>query len=339
MITRIKPLITADELKKILPVSHDAALTRSDGVRQIKSVLDGDDARKIFIVGPCSADDYGAVCEYAEKLKKVADKIKSKILTVMRVYTAKPRSRGEGYMGLLHSPNGSSGKTDLSGGLVAMRKLHINVLEIGLPTADEVLYTDLALYTDDLLSYVTVGARTAEDPMHRFIASGLDVPVGIKNPIDGNIGELADSIFAASKRNEFIFDRSIVQTSGNAHVHGLLRGAVDKKGNNIPNCGYNEIMHASEIFGSHGLNCGVIVDTGHSNSGKNPDMVRSILSDIIEHHSDGAYNAFVKGVMIESYLSGGSTSASDPKRGVSVTDPCLSFSQTEELLLSAAEKL
>ncbi|MDE6200976.1 MAG: 3-deoxy-7-phosphoheptulonate synthase [Clostridiales bacterium] len=339
MLERIKPLISADELKKQLPVSDKAARVRDDGVRQIKAVLDGTDSRKIFIVGPCSADDPDAVCEYAQKLKAVADKIQDKILTVMRVYTAKPRSRGDGYMGLLHSPNAKSGNIDFQAGIVAMRKLHIDVTEIGLPTADEMVYSQMAPYTDDLLSYVTIGARTAEDPMHRFTASGLDVPIGIKNSLGGNMTELAGSIHAASKSNEFIFDRSIVRTSGNAYVHGVLRGAVDLDGNNIPNCGYDKVMRAAKDFKSQGVNCGVIVDTGHANSGKNPSMVRGILADIVGHFADGEYNAFVKGIMIESYLLGGSKAVTDSGRGISVTDPCLSFAETEDLLLYAAAAL
>lgn len=339
MLQRIKPLISADELKRQLPITEKATSVRENGVRQIKAVLDGKDARKIFIVGPCSADDPDAVCEYAQRLKAVADKIQDKILTVIRVYTAKPRSRGDGYMGLLHSPYPNSDKIDLFAGLIAMRKLHLNVLEVGLPTADEMVYPELVPYTDDLLSYVTIGARTAEDPMHRFTASGLDAPIGIKNPSGGNMTELADSIHAASISNEFIFDRSIVRTSGNAYVHGVLRGAVDIDGNNIPNCGYDNILHASTVFKAHGAHCGVIVDTGHANSGKNPAMVRTILSDITTHFSDEQYSAFVKGVMIESYLMGGSKAATDVGRGISITDPCLSFTETEELLLSAADAL
>lgn len=332
-----KPLICAEELKKQLPISKKYADFIKGATDSIKAILDGKDRRKLVIVGPCSIDDCKAAMEYAQKLKRVAEKVRNELYVVMRAYTAKPRSRGEGYLGLLHSQNGAD---NLESGLAAMRKLHITVAsECELPTADEMVYPELAEYTDDVLAYITVGARSCENPTHRFVASGLDIPVGIKNPVNGNVDGLIGSVHAAKKSNEFIFCGNAVKTDGNAYAHAVLRGAVDKCGNYIKNCESVDIAQISKAFADAGETCCAIIDSGHGNSGKDISRVCDIVKNVFSCFGDCRYDAFVRGVMIESYLFDGCRLPNESGYGISVTDPCIGFEQTERLLNECAQTL
>ncbi|MDE6401000.1 MAG: 3-deoxy-7-phosphoheptulonate synthase [Clostridiales bacterium] len=243
MFYKIKPVPTAEEVKAHLPLSDGLKQRRLEFVTQTENILSGIDKRKLIIVGPCSADSESPVCEYAENLARVAQKIKSVAHVIMRVYTGKPRTRGDGYTGMIHTPDPKSGITDINSGLVAARKLHIKVAETsGLFTADEMLYPNAVEYTDDIVSYLTIGARSAQDPLHRYVASGLDFPIGVKNPIHGNVGDLVDSLYSVGKPNEFLFNDCQTRTSGNKFAHAVLRGAVDINGKNVPNYGYEYVM-------------------------------------------------------------------------------------------------
>ena len=341
MFTHVKTPMTAEELKSEYKFPEAYAKKRIIALRQICDILSGKDKRKLFIVGPCSADDPYAVVDFSVRLASAAESIKDKIFVVVRVFTSKPRTRGEGYMGLLHTPV-VGGSTDISNGLAAMRRLHMDVVrESGLFTADEILYPYAYVYADDILVYATVGARSAEDQLHRFAASGADVPVGIKNPVNGNPSELADSVYAASIPNEFFFRGAQVITSGNDHAHAVLRGFTDNRGNNIQNYGIDEALSVYTEIAARGLrNVSAIIDTGHSNSGKDPVRVPDIVGEITANikHSEN-YARFVKGIMVESYLQFGGKRPGESGYGRSITDPCLDFSATERLLYNAAEGL
>ncbi len=327
-------MISPEELKAALPLSDEYVKKRVETVACIENILTGKDARKLFIVGPCSADDPTAVCEFACKLSEVADKVKDEIFTVMRVFTAKPRTRGEGYMGIIHA-------RDMNDGLYAMRKLHIDVIkESGLFTADELLYTDLYAYIDDVVSYMTIGARSAEDQMHRFVAGGADIPIGIKNPLNGNPYDHADCIHAASISSEFMLGGKQVSVGGNKFAHAVFRGGIDRYGKNFSNYSRNDAECALRIFRERGVNTSAIIDTGHSNSDKDPSRVESIVYDVLDYTKKSRdADRFIKGFMIESYLFGGCKNHGSCGYGISVTDPCLGFAETERIMLRAADIL
>ncbi len=316
-----------------MPLSDTSVHNRENALRQIRNILDGIDKRKLFVVGPCSADNVDAVCDYAVRLAAIADAVKDKIFIVMRAYTAKTRTRGDGYLGLLHHSD-KNGDTDLAAGLAAARGLHIRIArESGLCTADELVYTDTVDHFSDVICYAAVGARTSDDPMHRFVASGLDIPVGIKNPTNGNRDELVGSVCTARASNAFMFRGEQVQTGGNAYAHAILRGAVDKNGRHLPNYGYDDVM-------SFATDCGVMIDAGHSNSGKNADKQCDVVNDVLSiAASSPDYNAAVKGVMIESYLLDGNQPLDGGDRGRSVTDACLGIDKTKKLIEFAAERI
>ena len=317
-----------------MPLSDTSVHNRDNAVRAIRDILDGKDKRKLFIVGPCSADNADAVCDYAVRLAAVAEAVKNKIFIVMRVYTAKTRTRGDGYLGLIHHAD-KNGMIDLAAGLAAARGLHIRVMrESGLCTADELVYTDAVDHLSDVVCYAAVGARTSDDPMHRFIASGLDIPVGIKNPPDGNGDELIGSVDTARSPNAFMYRGEQVQTDGNAYAHAVLRGAVDRSGEHLPNYGYDDVLRLAARCG------GVMIDAGHSNSGKDADRQADVVDDVLTAAASlPEYDAAVKGIMLESYLKDGNQPLGGGEYGKSVTDACLGIEKTERLLLSAAERI
>ena len=337
MFTPEKTLPTIAEIKERLPLPSGFALRREKAIAEIKDILDGKDKRKLFFIGPCSADDPDAVVDYAQRLARVAERVKDRIYTVMRVYTAKPRARGEGYMGLVHNPSGAV--TDIASGIYAMRKLHLSVAKnSGLFTADEMLYTELYPYADDVVAYMTVGARSAEDQTHRFVASGADIPIGIKNPPGGSPYDHADCIHAARVSSEFPYRGAQVKTSGNPYVHAVLRGGADRHGQTFGNYSFDDVIIACKIFSERGAGGGVIVDCGHANSGKRPDRSAEIAQEVVALcKKSHEYGSIVRGVMIESYIRGGSKSPFSPGYGISVTDPCIGFEETEKIMLRAAD--
>lgn len=308
----------------------------------IKKIISGKDDRMLFIVGPCSADNEDSVLDYVSRLAKLAEEVKDKIFIVPRIYTNKPRTRGEGYKGMLHSPDPHKKVTDIQAGILALRTMHARAIsESGLSAADEMLYPDNVDYIQDLLSYIAVGARSTENQQHRLVASGFDVAVGIKNPMNGSFSVLLNSIYAAQIQNEFKYGDYQVRTAGNPYAHAILRGSVDIYGNNLPNYHYEDVMRFDEMYRKQGLKFpAVIIDTNHSNSNKNAFEQVRIVKEVVgnRRHCD-RFKALVKGFLIESYIEDGNQSPDGNVYGKSITDACLGWDKTRELILSVAERL
>ncbi len=341
MFDKIKRILPPDEVKATTSLSAAQQKIKLSRDAEIRNIISGQDKRFLVVIGPCSSDNEDSVCDYVARLAKVSDKISSKVLIVPRIYTNKPRTRGEGYKGMLHQPVPTK-ETDIQEGIYAIRRMHIRAIsESGLTSADEMLYPDNLGYVDDLLSYITVGARSTENQQHRLVASGIEVPVGIKNPMNGSIPVMLNSIYAAQISNEFKYLEYQVKTCGNKYAHAVLRGAVDLFGNNIPNYHYEDVLKVSELYQKSGLsNPSVIIDTNHSNSDKKPleqvRIVREVLTNY-RHYKDFA--KFVKGFMIESYIEDGNQPAGGAEYGKSITDGCLGWAKTEKLLYEIAEKI
>lgn len=340
MFNKIKPVVSAEMARSCVPMPEGLIKQRNIALNEISDIIAGKDKRKLFIVGPCSADNIDAACDYAERLARIAERIKDKAYIVMRAYTCKQRTRGEGYMGLLHSPNPMSANVDLDAGLIASRRLHIRIASVGIFTADEIVYPQTVNYLEDVLCYASIGARSSESQVHRFAASGLDMPVGIKNPVGGSLSDLINGIHAVRMKNIFMLDGMQVETSGNASAHAVLRGAVDKSGAYIPNFGYDSVMSLYALYNKFKLSDpAVIIDAGHANSGKRPEKTAEIVSEVLDYaRRDRDCDGFVKGFMFESYLKDGNCDGYY-EYGKSITDPCLGWEKTERLLLSAADKI
>ena len=327
------------EIKEMYPINEAFARLREQKDKEVKDILSGQDDRLLLLVGPCSADNETAVLDYLTRLRKTADEVAERILIVPRVYTSKPRTTGIGYKGMLHQPD-PNGRPDLLKGLIAIRKLHMKVLEqTGFSSADELLYPENYLYLSDILSYVAIGARSVEDQQHRLIASGLDVPVGMKNPTSGDLTVMMNSIMAAQHAHTFLFSQWEVHSKGNPLAHAILRGSVNKYGRSLPNYHYEDLSQLCELYAKSGLeNPGVIIDTNHSNSGKEWDQQARIAKEVLHstRHS-GNIRRMVKGLMIESYLEDGSQKPEGGVYGLSITDPCLGWEKTEQLVCELAQ--
>lgn len=341
MFKTIQPVISAEELKRELAVPSELAAKRKRAVDTVVDIITGKDKRKLFVVGPCSADDEDAVCDYASRIARVADDIKDVIYIIIRAYTSKPRTRGDGYLGLLHAQKSLNGQVDISDGLRAMRRLHMRCAAAsGLFTADEMLYPDTTEYIDDIVSYIALGARSADDQQHRFVASGIDVAVGVKNSLNGDFFDLAGSVHAVSISNEFLYNGNQVKSNGNRAAHAVLRGAVDIYGNHIRNCCVGDIQRLYDVLDEQGIEKSVVIDAGHSNSGKNPfNQPNIILSTLKGIKNTPALNSFVKGFMLESYIEDGNQPLGGGVYGKSVTDGCLGLEKTEMLLRAAADNI
>lgn len=342
MFAKVKEIISADEIKKELPLPKKYAAKKVEFDRALKAIFCGEDNRKVLIIGPCSADNEQAVCDYVCRLALIAEKVKEKLFILPRVYTNKPRTRGEGYKGMLHSPNPQNQSTDIQAGIVALRHMHISVVEqSGLFTSDEMLYPENYSYLDDVLSYVAVGARSSENQSHRLVASGVDVPVGIKNPMNGSVPVLLNSIYAAQIPNEFKYGNYQVKTEGNPFAHAVLRGSVDIYGNNLPNYHYEDLQRLYGKYKEQGLkNPSVIIDTNHSNSNKNPFEQLRIAREVIGNMKhDSELQSFVKGFMIESYLEDGNQPPNGGVYGKSITDACIGWKKTQELIYAICDHL
>ena len=342
MFEKIKKILPAEEACEMIKLSPEMKKLKAERDQIVKDIISGKDKRKLFIIGPCSADNEDSVLDYVARLASLAEKVKDKIFIVPRIYTNKPRTRGEGYKGMLHSPDPHNNKTDIQAGILSLRHLHARAIsESGLSAADEMLYPDNVDYIQDLLSYIAIGARSTENQQHRLVASGFDVAVGVKNPMNGSQPVLLNSIYAAQIPNEFKFGDYQVRTSGNPYAHAILRGAVDVYGNNIPNYHYEDVMRFYDSYKKQGLaNPAVIIDTNHSNSGKQYIEQIRIVKEVLGNmrHCD-VFSNLVKGFLIESYIEDGNQSASENVYGKSITDGCLGWQKSEELILSAAEKL
>ena len=342
MFEEIRTIISPEEAREIVkfsPELHKLKLIRDE---EIKNIIAGKDKRLLMIIGPCSADNEESVCDYARRLAKVFDKVKDKIFIVPRVYTNKPRTRGEGYKGMLHTPNPHEHKTDIQAGILAIRKMYVRIMEeTGLSAADEMLYPDNTVYCDDLLSYTAVGARSTENQQHRLVASGSDTCVGFKNPMNGSLPVLINSIYAAQIHNEFKYQNKQVRTTGNPYAHAILRGSVDVNGNNNANYHYEDVMRLRDLYIKNGLkNPAVIIDTNHSNSGKQPLEQIRIAKEILNNKLNcKEFGEFVKGFLIESYIEDGNQDPDGTVYGKSITDGCLGWEKTERLIYDIADKL
>ncbi|HJB96023.1 MAG TPA: 3-deoxy-7-phosphoheptulonate synthase [Candidatus Mediterraneibacter intestinigallinarum] len=339
--TFIRQLPSPDEVKALEPMSEEMKKIKAGRDRLIRDVITGESDKFLVIVGPCSADNEDSVCEYTNRLAKVQEKVADRLVLVPRIYTNKPRTTGEGYKGMLHQPDPEA-KPDILAGILAIRHMHIrSISETGLTAADEMLYPDNWHYLSDILSYVAIGARSVENQEHRLMVSGLDIPVGMKNPTSGDFSVMLNSVVAAQGGHDFISRGWEVRTEGNPLTHTILRGAVNKHGNTIPNYHYEDIQLLLEKYEERNLeNPAVLIDANHSNSGKKYKQQIRIVKEILHSRRiDEDIRKLVKGVMIESYLVEGCQQiGTDHVYGKSITDPCLGWEDTEKLLYTIAEQ-
>ncbi len=337
----IKVLPSPQALMEDYPISKESKLLKLQRDEAIKNIFTGKDDRFLLVIGPCSSDNEDAVLDYVHRLAKVQEKIKDKIFIVPRLYTNKPRTIGVGYKGMLHQPS-PEGKEDMLGGIIAIRKMNVRVVEeTGLTGAEEILYPEVFRYLSDLLSYAAVGARSSEDQLHRMIASGVGIPVGMKNPTSGDLSVMLNSVAAAQHEQEFLFRGWEVRTKGNELAHSILRGYVDPAGHSFPNYHYEILRMVIDMYAERDLrNPAIIVDTNHANSAKKYLEQIRIAKDIVHSRKlNGDIKKIVKGLMIESYIEDGAQGVHDGVYGKSITDPCLGWDKTERLLLDLAEEL
>lgn len=337
----LRKLPIPQEIKKQYPLSEKMHEVRSRRQEEIAAVFRGESDKFILIIGPCSADNEEAVLDYIGRLKGVADEVSDKIIIIPRIYTNKPRTTGEGYKGMLHQPNPEE-RPDMLNGILAIRHLHMSALrDYDFTCADEMLYPENHRYLSDLLAYVAVGARSVENQQHRLISSGVDEPVGMKNPTGGDIGVMMNSIKAAQSSHTFLYRGWEVVSHGNPLAHAILRGYVDFTGRCISNYHYEDLMRLSEAYSEYGLqNPSVIVDTNHANSNKQYLEQIRIAKDVVysrNHNSD--IKKLVKGLMIESYIEDGAQKIGEHIYGKSITDPCLGWDKTKELILKLADTI
>lgn len=335
----IRKMPIPQKLKEEFPVNKQIEEIKRRRDEEIKNIFSGQSDRLLLIIGPCSADNEDAVIDYITRLRRVQDKVKDKIFMIPRIYTNKPRTIGVGYKGMLHQPDPMKGE-DMLKGIIAIRQLHTRAVEeTGFTCADEMLYPENHRYLSDLLSYVAVGARSVEDQQHRLTASGIGIPAGMKNPTEGDLSVMMNSIVAAQNSHTFIYRGWEVKTKGNAYAHAILRGYVDRFGRNHPNYHYEDLQLLLELYGEKDLkNPAVIVDVNHSNSGKKCLEQVRISKDVV--HScrvSGDIRRLVKGLMIESYIEDGNQSIEEGTYGKSITDPCLGWEKTERLIYELAE--
>lgn len=327
-------------LKEEYPLSKELAAVKEKRDREIRDVFTGKSDRFLVIIGPCSADNEDAVCEYVGRLAALNDKVSERLLLIPRIYTNKPRTTGEGYKGMLHQPEPDKAP-DLLAGIIAIRKMHIRAIaETGLTAADEMLYPENRSYLDDILSYEAIGARSVENQQHRLTASGMDIPVGMKNPTSGDLSVMLNSVIAAQHPHTFIYRGYDVTTDGNELAHVILRGGVDKYGTSIPNYHYEDMARLLEMYQKLDLkNPAAIVDANHSNSNKQFKEQLRIVSEVLHSRRyNPEIRSLVKGVMVESYLEEGNQPIGSQRvYGKSITDPCLGWNDTEELIYRIAD--
>ena len=345
-----KRMPTPEKVLENVPLPADVAELKKKLDKELANVITGADKRFLVIIGPCSADNEEKVAEYTEKLAKVyaRKEIKEKLFIVPRIYTGKPRTTGEGYKGVMHNPDPTKEETDMEEGISAIRRMHIRCMkECGMLTADEMLYPGNLPYCQDIVGYIAIGARSVENQQHRLTSSGIDGPVGMKNPTSGDLSVMFNAIKAAQSKHSFVYKDDQVETTGNPLSHAILRGSNDRQGRDIPNYHYEDLANAVVEYKKKSLqNPMIVVDVNHANSGKKYKEQMRITKDILHtrknniKYGDGEIAQFVRGLMIESYLIEGRqdvTSSYTP--GQSVTDPCLGFEDTEWLLEHIAENV
>ena len=329
------------ELKEQFPADERIVKIKQERDPEIRRIFEGKSDKLLLIIGPCSADREDAVLDYLTRLSKVQEKVKDKIMIIPRVYTNKPRTTGGGYKGLVHQPDPEK-KPDMLQGIIAVRELHQRaILESGLTCADEMLYPENHRYVSDLLSYVAIGARSVEDQQHRLTASGVGIPVGMKNPTGGDLSVMMNSITAAQGQHVFLYRGWEVQSLGNPYAHALLRGYVDKHGKTYSNYHYEDLNELFELYQESSLkNPGVIIDTNHANSGKHYlEQIRIAKEVMHSCHLSKDIRGLVKGLMIESYIEAGNQPVGGGCYGKSITDPCLGWEKSERLIYEIADLL
>lgn len=335
----IKKLPTPDEIREQFPLPEKLVRLKQERDQEIKDVITGKSDKFLVIIGPCSADNEDAVCEYVTRLARVNEKVKDKLILIPRIYTNKPRTTGEGYKGIVHQPDPEK-KPDFLAGLIAMRKMQIHAIEeSGLTAADEMLYPENWGYVSDILSYVAIGARSVEDQQHRIVVSGFDVPAGMKNPTSGDLTVMLNSVYASQHPHSFIYRGWAVQTNGNELAHTVLRGATNKYGRNLPNYHYEDLNLLLTLYNERDLkNPATIIDANHSNSNKEFAQQIRIVKEVMHSRKlSPDIHKLVKGVMIESYLEEGSQKVGGGVYGKSITDPCLGWEASERLIYDIAE--
>lgn len=330
---------TAAVIKEMYPLSPAMVQKKKENDAEIQKIFSGETSKLLLIIGPCSADREDAVLEYISRLRTLQEKVSDKIVMVPRIYTNKPRTTGDGYKGMLHQPNPNE-SPDMLKGLISIRKLHIDALEqTGFSCADEMLYPENHRYLSDCLSYVAVGARSTENQQHRLTASGLDIPVGMKNPTGGDLSVMMNSITAAQHPHTFVYSGWEVQSKGNPLAHAILRGYSNKHGRSVPNYHFEDLQLLWEMYQESGLkNPSVIIDTNHANSGKQWEQQPRIAKEIL-HSARLSENIrkILKGLMIESYLEDGNQKPNGGVYGKSITDPCIGWDKTEKMVLEIAD--
>ena len=329
------------DVKAEFPLTERMEQIKAERDASIKAVFDGESDKFLLVIGPCSADHSEPVLEYISRLRKIADQVDDKIIIIPRIYTNKPRTTGQGYKGMLHQPDPEA-HPDMYKGIVAIRELHMAALrDYDFSCADEMLYPENHRYLSDLLSYVAVGARSVENQQHRLTASGLGIPVGMKNPTGGDLGVMMNSIVAAQSSHTFLYRGWEVTSEGNPYAHAILRGYIDFTGRSVSNYHYEDLLRVEELYQKSNLsNPSIIVDTNHNNSGKKYLEQIRIAKDIVysrNHNAD--IKRLVKGLMIESYLEDGAQGVGEHTFGKSITDPCLGWEKTERLILDLAESI
>lgn len=326
--------INIDTIKSITQLSEQAKAVKVARDAELKAIIQGKDKRILLIIGPCSADNEEAVLEYAHRLAALQEEVKDKVFVVQRVYTNKPRTNGDGYKGMMHQAD-PSGEINLIRGMVAVRRMHNRVItETGLTTADEMLYPDNLMFIEDLVSYHAVGARSVENQQHRFVASGIDHPTGMKNPTSGNMKVMFNAVYAAQQKQELMYNGLDVETSSNPLAHVILRGALKESGEVVPNYHYEDLMKTINLYKESELkNPFIMIDTNHDNSGKKFDQQLRIVQEVLMNRKwNPEINNYVRGFMIESYLKDGRQEPGGQEFGQSITDPCIGWDKTEELV-------
>ncbi|MCR2047554.1 3-deoxy-7-phosphoheptulonate synthase [Acetatifactor muris] len=335
----IRKLPTPAEIREEYPLPRNLAELKQERDAAIRDVITGKSSRFLVIIGPCSADNEDAVCDYINRLARINEKVKDRLILIPRIYTNKPRTTGEGYKGIVHQPDPEK-KPDFLAGLIAMRKMHIRAFqESGLTAADEMLYPENWRYISDILSYVAIGARSVEDQQHRLTASGFDVAAGMKNPMSGDLSVMLNSVYAAQHSHSFIYRGWEVTTTGNELTHTILRGAVNKHGNNVPNYHYEDLNRLLEMYNTMELKYpACVIDANHSNSGKQYEQQIRITKEVMHSRRlNAGIHKLVKGVMIESYIEEGCQKIGEGVYGKSITDPCLGWEASERLIYEIAE--
>lgn len=336
----IKKLPTPEQIKEEYPVTDRITSIKAERDEMIRKIITGESDKFLVIIGPCSADNEDAVCDYVSRLTKIQEDVAEKLVIVPRIYTNKPRTTGEGYKGIVHQPDPDK-KPDLLQGLIAVRKIHMRAIEeSGLTAADEMLYPENWRYLDDLLSYVAIGARSVENQQHRLVVSGMDVPAGMKNPTSGDFSVMLNSVVAAQSGHHFIYRNWEARSTGNELAHTILRGAVSKRGNSTPNYHYEDLYRLLEMYQERDLkNPAAIIDANHSNSNKQYAEQSRIVKEVLHSRSVSAdINKLVKGVMIESYIESGSQPIGPNLiYGKSITDPCLGWEASSHLIYTIAD--